>query len=139
MLNFLLLAAFGIFVFGVPFTGSFLTLSAAALLYVIFATGTGLVISAFMRSQIAAIFGTAVLTMLPTFQFSGLMEPVTSLQGFGAAIGHIYPATYFVTIARGTFSKALGFGDLAGAFVPLIIAVPVIIGLGAVLVRKQAR
>jgi ribosome-dependent ATPase len=139
MLNFLLLAAFGIFVFGVPFTGSFLTLSAAALLYVIFATGTGLVISAFMRSQIAAIFGTAVLTMLPTFQFSGLIDPVSSLQGFGAVIGRIYPATYFVMIARGTFSKALGFGDLAGAFVPLFIAVPVLIGLGAVLIRKQAR
>ncbi len=92
-----------------------------------------------MRSQIAAIFGTAVITMLPTFQFSGLIEPVSSLQGLGAAIGHIYPATYFVTIARGTFSKALGFGDLAGAFVPLIIAVPVLIGLGTALIRKQAR
>lgn len=139
MLNFFLLAAFGIFVFGVPFRGSFLALTVAALLYVIFATGFGLVISAFMRSQIAAIFGTTIITMLPTFQFSGLMDPVSSLQGLGAVIGHIYPATYFVTIARGTFSKALGFGDLAGAFVPLLLAVPVLIGLGTLLVRKQAR
>jgi ribosome-dependent ATPase len=139
MLNFLLLAMFGIFLFGVPFTGSFLTLSAAALLYVIFATAVGLVISAFMRSQIAAIFGTAVITMLPTFQFSGLIDPVSSLQGVGAVIGQIYPATYFVTIARGTFSKGLGFGDLAGAFIPLIIAVPVLVGIGTALIRKQAR
>ncbi len=138
-LNFLLLAAFGIFAFGVPFTGSFLTLSAAALLYVIFTTGMGLVISAFMRSQIAAIFGTALITMIPTFQFSGLIDPVSSLQGAGAVIGHIYPTTYFITISRGTFSKALGFADLAGAFVPLLLAVPVLLGLGVALLRKQAR
>lgn len=54
-------------------------------------------------------------------------------------IGHIYPTTYFVTIARGTFSKALGFSDLSGAFVPLLIAIPVLIGLGAAFLRKQAR
>ena len=138
MLNFLLLAAFGIFVFGVPFTGSFLTLTTAALLYVIFATGLGLVISTFMSSQIAAIFGTTLITMIPTFQYSGLIDPVSSLQGFGAVIGNIYPSSYFITISRGTFSKALDFGDLATTFIPLVIAIPVTLGLGAALLKKQA-
>src|SRR5690606_6220220 len=55
MLNFLLLTALAIFFFGVPFTGSLFALSTAALLYVIAATGLGLVLSTFMRSQIAAI------------------------------------------------------------------------------------
>ncbi|MBP0574489.1 hypothetical protein J8J27_27670, partial [Mycobacterium tuberculosis] len=81
-----------------------------------------------MRSQIAAIFGTTLATLIPAVQFSGLTDPVSSLQGAGAAIGAIYPTTYFVTIARGTFSKALGFADLWGSFVPLVIAVPVILG-----------
>ncbi|MCW5708962.1 ribosome-associated ATPase/putative transporter RbbA [Shinella sp.] len=139
MMNFLLLTAFAIYVFDVPFTGSFVTFAAAALLYVVVATAMGLLLSTFLNSQIAAIFATALVTMLPASQYSGLIDPVTSLQGFGAFIGRIYPTTHFITIARGTFSKALGFADLAGAFVPLLVAVPVLIGLGAVFLRKQAR
>nr|WP_313665639.1 ribosome-associated ATPase/putative transporter RbbA [Shinella sp.] len=139
MLNFLLLTAFAVVVFSVPFTGSFATLAAAAFLYVIVATAMGLVLSTFLNSQIAAIFGTALVTMIPASQYSGLIDPVSSLQGFGAMIGHIYPTTYFVTIARGTFSKALGFSDLSGDFIPLLIAIPVLIGLGVAFLRKQAR
>lgn len=139
MLNFLLLTAFAIFVFGVPFTGSFATFTAAAFLYVIVTTGMGLLLSTFMSSQIAAIFGTTLITMIPASQYSGMINPVSSLEGVGAFIGQIYPMTYFVVISRGTFSKALGFGDLSGAFLPLLIAIPVLLGLGIVLLRKQAR
>jgi ribosome-dependent ATPase len=139
MMNFLLLTAFAIIGFGVAFTGSFLTLTVAAFLYVVIATAIGLLMSTFMNSQIAAIFGTALITMIPASQYSGLIDPVSSLQGFGAFIGQIYPTTYFVTISRGTFSKALGFEDLSGAFVPLLIAIPVLIGISAMSLGKQAR
>ncbi len=138
-MNFLMLTVFAIFVFQVPFTGSFLTLAAAALLYVIITTGMGLVISSFMKSQIAAIFGTALITLIPASQYSGVIDPVSSLEGMGKLIGQIYPTTYFVTISRGTFSKALSFGDLASSFIPLLIAIPVIYTLGVILLNKQAR
>ncbi|GEM_PF-23700 len=139
MINFLLLTALAVSLFGVPLKGSFLALAAAALLYVIAATAFGLLMSAFVRSQVAALFGTALLTILPAVQFSGLIDPVSTLEGVGALIGQIYPTTHFVTIARGTFSKGLGFMDLRASFVPLLIAVPVLIGLGAALLRKQER
>src|SRR5262249_50748471 len=103
-LNFLMLVAFAVFVFRVPLTGSFLTLSAAALLYVSASTGIGMLISSFMNSQIAAIFGTALATIIPASQYSGLIDPISSLQGVGAIIGQIYPASHFVTISRGAFS-----------------------------------
>jgi len=137
MLNFLLLTALAIFLFGVPVKGSFMTLAIAALLYVIAATSFGLVISTFTRSQSAALFGTAILTILPAVQFSGMIDPVSSLEGVGALIGKIYPTTHFLAIARGAFSKGLGFGDLHASFIPLLIAVPVLIGLGASLLKKQ--
>ena len=139
MLNFALLALFAVFFFDVPMKGSFLTLSAATFIYVISATAMGLLISAAIRSQIAAIFGTAILTILPASQFSGLTDPVSSLEGMGALIGHIYPTTHYLTIARGTFSKALGFADLQASFVPLLIAVPVLIAASAALLKKQER
>jgi ribosome-dependent ATPase len=138
MLNFFLLTAFAVFVFRVPFTGSFPAFTIAAFLYVIITTAMGLVISAFMTSQIAAIFATALLTMIPATQYSGLVDPVSSLQGAGAVIGRIYPTAHFVTITRGTFSKGLDFGDLTGPFVALLVTIPVLLGLGAVLLRKQA-
>ncbi len=139
MVSFMLLTALAVFLFGVPVKGSFAALAVGALLYVIAATALGLVISAFTRSQVAALFGTALLTLLPAVQFSGLIEPVSSLQGAGRFIGAIYPTTYFLLIARGTFSKGLGFPELLASFMPLLIAVPVLIGLGALLLRKQER
>ena len=138
-LSFLLLTLLAVTVFGVPLKGSFLTLAAGALLYVGAATAVGLLISTFMRSQIAAIFGTAVLTILPAANFSGMIDPVSSLEGVGRVIGEIYPTTHFLTIARGTFSKALNFSDLHAAFLPLALAVPVLIGLSAALLKKQER
>jgi ribosome-dependent ATPase len=137
MVNFLLLTLLAVTVFGVPLKGSFVALAAGAFIYVVAATSIGLVFSSFMRSQSAAIFGTTIGTLLPAMEFSGMIDPVSSLQGIGAAIGQAYPMTHFLTISRGAFSKALGFADLQASFVPLLIAVPVLIGLSALLLRKQ--
>ena len=137
MFNFFLLCALSVFVFGVSHKGSFLTLSLAALLYITIATGMGLLISTFMKSQIAAVFGTAIITLIPATQFSGMIDPVTSLEGPGRIIGQIYPTSHFLTIARGTFSKALDLGDLWHSFIPLLIAVPVVLGLSILLLKKQ--
>ena len=63
MIDYLLLVLLAVTVFGIPFKGSFFALTLAALLYVAATTAMGLLISTFMRSQIAAIFGSAVLTI----------------------------------------------------------------------------
>ena len=52
-------------------------------------------------------------------------------------IGRIFPTTHYLTIARGTFTKGLDFSDLTMAFVPLMIAVPVLLGLCVALLKKQ--
>ena len=137
MLNFFLLCGLSVFVFGVPHKGSFLTLTLAALLYINIATGMGLLISTFMKSQIAAIFGTAIITLIPATQFSGMIDPVASLEGPGRWIGEVYPTSHFLTIARGTFSKALDLTDLWQLFIPLLIAIPLVMGLSILLLKKQ--
>jgi ribosome-dependent ATPase len=137
MFNFGLLTALAITAFGVPVTGSFLTLATATLIFVVFSTGFGLFISTFTRSQIAAIAVTLIGTMIPAIQFAGMIDPVSSLEGVGAIIGRIYPATHFLTISRGVFSKALGFSGLQASFWPLLLSVPLILGLSIVLLKKQ--
>lgn len=137
MLNFVLMVALAVTVFGVPLTGSVPALALGALLYSFSATAMGLLMSSFMRSQIAAIFGTTIATLIPATQYSGMIDPVSSLQGGAALIGRIYPTTHFLSMSRGVFSKALGFGDLQVSFIPLLIAAPVLIALTALLLKKQ--
>jgi ribosome-dependent ATPase len=139
MVNFFLLCALAIFVFGVPFKGGFLLLTVAALLYVSAATGLGLLISTLTRSQIAAIFATFLATFIPSTRFSGMIDPVSSLEGGARWVGEIFPGTYFLTICRGTFSKALGFAELSPTLLPIAIAIPVIVGLSVLLLKKQER
>ncbi|MFY9811264.1 ribosome-associated ATPase/putative transporter RbbA [Aquabacterium sp.] len=137
LLSFLLMTAMAIWGFGVPLKGSFLTLFIGALLYVTASTGFGLLMSTFTGSQIAAIFGTALATMLPAIQFSGLINPVSSLEGMGALMGQIYPTGPFLTISRGTYSKALGLTDLWTYFVPLLVIIPVLTLASVLLLKKQ--
>jgi len=139
MVNFVLLFMMALFVFDVPLKGSFAVLIIGVLLYVTTTTGYGMLISAFTRTQIAALFGTAILTVLPATQFSGMMTPVSSLTGTARILGQAFPMTYFVPISAGTFTKGLGFQDLGADMGKLAIFVPALILLSLMLLRKQER
>ncbi len=137
MLNFLILFLMAILVFQVPLKGSFFTLALGALIYVTATTGYGMLISSFTRTQIAALFGTAILTVLPATMFSGMLTPVSSITGFGAVLGRLFPMTYFVPISVGTFTKGLWFLDLAHHLLMLALFVPALTVLSLLLLRKQ--
>ena len=139
LLNFATLVLLALFVFRVPISGNVLALSAGAALHALCATAIGLLFSTFMRSQIAAIFATAIGTILPAVQFSGLINPISSLEGAGALIGHVFPATHFISICRGVFSKGLGFADLQAPLLSLAATYPLVLALCAFLLRKQER
>jgi ribosome-dependent ATPase len=139
MLNFLLMTLLAITAFDVPVKGSFATLALAALIYCVVSTGIGFLASTFTRSQIAALFFTMVVSILPAVQFSGMMNPVSSLEGLGRMIGEIYPTTYMLIISRGVFGKALDITDLYTYFVPLLLAVPVVMGLTILTLKKQGK
>ena len=139
MLNFFLMTLLAVTVFDVPVKGSFLTLTLAAFIFNISATGIGLLASTFTRSQISALFVTMIATMIPAIEFAGLLNPVSAMEGSARLIGEIYPATHMLNISRGVFNKALGLRDLHDAFWPLLLAVPVIMGLNIALLKKQER
>lgn len=137
MINFFTLLLLAIFILDVPLKGSFLAITVGALLYVIATTGLGLLMSSFTRTQIAAIFGTMLGTMLPAISFSGMNTPVSSLAGGAAVMGKLYPTTYFMTISRGTFTKAVGFVDLYSDFIALAAFIPVLTIVSLLLLKKQ--
>ncbi len=139
MANFALMFLMALFVFQVPLKGSFLTLLFGALIYVTTTTGYGMVISAFASTQIAALFATAILTVLPATQFSGMQVPVSSLAPTAQIIGRAFPMTYFRPVAIGTFTKGLSFDDLAVNLTQLAIFIPVLLLISLLLLRKQER
>ena len=98
-----------------------------------------MLISAFANTQIAALFGTVILTVLPATQFSGMLTPVSSLSGTAQLMGRAFPMSYFVPISVGTFTKGLGLADLVPDIVALLIFIPVLTSLSLVLLRKQER
>ncbi len=112
MLAFALLVLMALFVFNVPVKGSFGALTFGALLYVLSTCGFGQLISTVTRTQVAAVFATTVLAVIPVVNFSGLLVPVSSLTGSGRVIGLMFPAAWFQPISVGAFTKGLGYSEL---------------------------
>ena len=137
LLNLALLVAINRWLFGVPLKGSVLTLAFGGFLYVLATTSLGLLISAFTKTQIAAILGTMILTSLPTIQFSGLIVPRSSLAGGAALMGDLFPAGYFLDVAVGTFTKALDIRQLWPQCLALFGFFVVFTGLSVALLKKQ--
>lgn len=137
MLNYFLMCLIIVVLFDVPVKGSFLTLSLASFIFVIFATSIGLLASTITKSQIASMFLVMIGTMVPVMQFAGLITPVSSLEGFGRWFGEIFPATHMINISRGIFNKGLGFDDLQSALWVMLLSVPVIMFAAIALLKKQ--
>jgi ribosome-dependent ATPase len=124
MLTFVILVLMALVVFHVPVKGSFGALALGALLYVCSTCGFGQLVSTFTKTQVAAVFATTVLSVIPVTNFSGLLVPVSSLTGAGRAIGLAFPAAWFQPISVGTFTKGLTYADLGlNALVLAVFAV----------------
>ncbi len=137
LINFVLMTAMALFWFEVPLRGNGLTLLVGAILFVTATTGLGLLISSFTSTQIAALFGTAIATMVPSVMFSGMMQPVSSLEGAPVVLSTIIPTSHFMSISVGTFTKALGFAELYPELISLLIFFPALTVLSMLLLKKQ--
>jgi ribosome-dependent ATPase len=137
--NFLCMVALAVLLFRVPIKGSFAALAMGALLYVSGTTTFGLFVSTFVRTQIAAIFASAILTTMPAIQFSGLLLPVSSLSRDARVIGAVFPSTYFHHVSVGAFTKGLGFAELRGDYAALSVLIAAFLLLALALLRKQER
>ena len=121
LVSFATLVALMLLLFQVPVAGSLPALTVGAVLFVAASTGFGLFVSTFVSSQIAAIFATAILVMIPTINFSGFMYPVSSLEGSAKVMGTLFPSLYFQRISAGVVNKGLGMGDLLADYGVLVL------------------
>jgi ribosome-dependent ATPase len=94
-------------------------------------------VSSFVRSQIAAIFGSAIIVSVPTVNFSGMMYPVSTLDGGAYVTGHLFPALYFQRISTGVFNKAQDLATLYGNHLALILFCLAFWTAAALLLQRQ--
>jgi ribosome-dependent ATPase len=121
----------------VPVKGPFLVLLLGTIVYVIATTGFGELISSFTRTQVAAVFATAILSIVPAVNFSGMLAPVSSLSGGARIIGLSFPSSWYQQVSVGVFSKALGFADLWPDIAALALIALVFLGVALAFLRKQ--
>jgi len=139
LINFTTLVLLAVLLFQVPIKGSVAALLVGGLLYVIATTGLGLLMSSFMKTQIAAIFGTAIITTVPAISFAGLFAPVASLTSGAQVFANIFPSSYFQQISLGTFTKSLGFEGLMFNFAMIALLSFIYLMLGLTLLKTQER
>ena len=111
-LNILILWAMAVWLYHVPFKGSFGFFMLASVVYVLCTTGIGLLVSVLVRTQMAAMIVTLIVTLVPAILYSGFIIPIPSLKPLAQGIAHLMPAVYYTRIAVGCFLKGVGLAAL---------------------------
>lgn len=139
MVNFAAMMLMIIYLFGVPLKGSFAGLAVGTLLMVSASTALGLLISCFVRSQLAAIFATAIITMIPAQTYSGFLYPLSTMEGGALVIGKTFPSSWYYTVSVGSFTKGLHTADLLHEYAAIAAFAAISLILACVLLKKQEK
>jgi ABC-2 type transport system permease protein len=97
-----------IFVFRVPFRGSFVLLAASACIFLFGALFWGIFVSAAAKTQLQAYQMGLLSSFLPAFMLSGFIYSIENMPVAIQVITHVVPARYVVTILKGLFLKGVG-------------------------------
>ncbi|UOO77801.1 ATP-binding cassette domain-containing protein [Neisseria sp. Dent CA1/247] len=139
MVNYVVLTAMMVFGFGVPVKGSLLVLTAGTLILLFVSTALGLLASTVVRSQMAAISLTAIVIMIPTFNYSGFLHPLSSMEGGAYWMGKLMPASWYLNISIGSFTKGLGGHDLSREMLVLLAFYVVYFTSACWILKKQEK
>ena len=137
MLGMVISVLMAILLFGVPFRGSLLVLSAATSLFLLFALALGLFISTLARSQFVAAQVAFLTTMMPALMLSGMLFDIASMPTWLQGLTYVFPVRYLVSILQTLF--------LAGTVWPLILpnlaalAAAALVAIGATMAVTHRR
>jgi ABC-2 type transport system permease protein len=138
-INALLLWLLATQVFGTPFKGDFVFFMLASLLYVTCTTGIGLIVSVMVKTQVAAMIGTAVFTIVPAVLYSGVLIPISSLSSAASVVAHLLPCMYYADIVVGSFLKGVGLRTLWPDVLALAVYAVVLFTAGYAMFSKRPR
>lgn len=139
LINFFSFLVISYLLFDVPVKGDFLSLLLGSFIFIAASTGFGLLVSAFTNTQIAALVGTFIITIINAMMFSGFLQPVSSLVGLGKYIALTFPTSYFMKVSMGVFTKGLGFKELITSYLYITAFLLVFFITSTLMLRKQEK
>lgn len=139
MISYFILVGIATFIYGVPIKGSFILMTGMAFMYILCTTSLGLLISSFVKSQIAGLLIALITTMMPAFNYSGLLTPISSLEPSAQFTARLYPVLFFMRTVLGTFTKDTPIKTLLPNFLYLAIFYLIITIACTVLLKKQEK
>lgn len=98
----------GYYWFSVPFLGNFWFFLGVSLLYVFCTVSLGLLVSTVTRSQLVAMLLVLILTLMPSFLFSGFLFPIFSMPWLLQLYTRFFPSRYFVDFSRNVVLRGYG-------------------------------
>lgn len=131
-----IMIAAGIFLFGIPFTGSIPWLLAAVMLFILSMVGIGLVISSVCQTQQQAILGVFSIAV-PVVLLSGFVTPVENMSEFLQLIARVNPLTYYLEIVRGSFLKSVPASEILDNAWPMALIALVTLSSAIVIVKRK--
>lgn len=133
----LLLVTAGLLWFRVPVRGSLVLLLLLSVVYVACTVGIGLLVSTLTKSQVVAVLLALVLTLMPSFLFSGFLFPIAGMPAFFRSYTYLFPARYFNDIARGIALRGAGLGDIWFNGLLLLFYVSAMLTLASMRFKKK--
>ena len=128
--------AAGIFIFNVPFIGSFWWLQLALFVFLISVASMGLMISAVSNTQQQAILG-CFAAVVPLILMSGFSTPVANMPQSLQYIANWLPIQHYLLIVQGVFMKALPAEEIIAHTIPMVIVAIVSLFTATLLVRTK--
>ncbi|MEI8365942.1 MAG: ABC transporter permease [Parachlamydiaceae bacterium] len=110
----------GVFILGVPFTGSIFVFYIALFIFVTAISGVGLFISSLSATQQQGMLGTFVF-MMPSILLSGFATPIENMPTWLQPVTYTIPLTYMLVISKGIFLKAMPASIVFENIWPMVI------------------
>lgn len=126
-----------IYLFEVPFRGSFALFALASFVFLAGVLGLGILLSAALKSQLLAIQASIFATYMPALLLSGFFYAISSMPLFLQYVSRLVPAQYFVNITRGVFLRGIGLDEIWLPLVGLALFAVATISLSIRSFRKE--
>ena len=136
IVNILTVIVLGVFVFGVPFRGSFWLFLGLSLLYVISGLGLGLLIST-ISSNLRQAQQLVMMMMLLGVVLGGFLFPRSTMPPVLRFLGNLFPLTHFIPISRGIISKGVGIDALWGPVAAMFVYGVAVMGIAATVFKQE--
>jgi len=140
-INTIILLLMAIYLFELPFRGSFIIYLIATELYIIISLGIGLLVSVLTSSQVTALVITLLITIIPGFLYSGVLMPISSMSKASWIEAHLLPIMYYNHIIYDTFLIGSGLNSSKNILylgILLLYGIFLIL-LGSKLLKKRIR